>query len=183
MKALVVDDESQVLEDLKFYIKMAAKEIGIFPVIIVLKRCLRPADGIAAVQKEAPDILFLDYSLFDGNGAEIAKWIDANYQRPITVATHTLRSPEEARRLFGGAKCVTHFLGRTPSERSAAIKAVLAELAPHLPDVRTVTCHSCFRLVMAAQVAPEQYQCPKCNIIGKLRHLPGRDGGVTFLEI
>lgn len=108
-RILVVDDHEYVLE--KFHRYCAGYDAEFIAVL-----CNSAIDAIRAIRTYEPDILFLDYSFYDNanneetTGKEVASWIDHSYIKPIMVATHTAREEEEARQLFSGCKCVTHFV-------------------------------------------------------------------------
>jgi len=127
VKILLVDDDAIALRMLEDYIQEALAEIKspLPPIQIIQARCEGETDAIEAISKEQPDILFLDYTLMQGTGAEVAKWVDSEYHKPVKVATHTLRFIDDARALFSGTSCVTHFLGI--SERRKKIEIFLRE--------------------------------------------------------
>lgn len=108
-KILIVDDHKYALEKIQRY--CVGYEAEVFTVL-----CYSAIAAIQAIRENEPDILFLDYSFYDSftyedtNGAEVARWIDRNYIKPIAVASHTARDEKEARRLFEGCRCVTHFV-------------------------------------------------------------------------
>lgn len=109
MKVLIVDDHVYVLEGLKEQVvEYWPSEVSLE---VVAVPCFSGDEAIEAVKSHQPDILFLDYSLGgDKTGKDVALWIDEHYQKPIRVATQTLREEEKARELFAGTRCVTYYL-------------------------------------------------------------------------
>ena len=117
-KILVVDHNQDVLRRVGLVLKVYCERPAT-PIQPVAELCESADEAIEAIERHQPDILFLGYSFNENNtggtGETVAQWIDGNYEstykKPIIVATHILRSEEEAKRLFAAAKCVKHFMG------------------------------------------------------------------------
>jgi CheY-like chemotaxis protein len=106
---LIVDDFKKVLTILRTICESLGLKIAITTVL-----CKSANEAIRAIMENKPDILFLDYQFNndykDRNGADVARWIDEKWNHSISVASHTLREEKEAREIFYGTKCVTHFV-------------------------------------------------------------------------
>jgi two-component system, LytTR family, response regulator len=77
MRALIVDDEIYSREELESMLK----ETGEF---IVLGKCANAVEAIRAINRERPDVLFLDIQMPAINGFELLSMIDENLM-PIVV--------------------------------------------------------------------------------------------------
>lgn len=110
MKILIVDDNEFILKLLeRWVVRLWPAEV---PHEVVGVCCLSADRAIDAVRRHEPDVLFLDYVLGEAHqpetGRDVALWIDQKYEKPICVATHTSHS--DAREIFAGVRCVTHFV-------------------------------------------------------------------------
>ena len=69
IKCFIIDDESHAIDLLKDYIANT-------PDLILLGTSNSPMEGLAAVRKEKPDILFLDIDMPMLNGLELSTLLD-----------------------------------------------------------------------------------------------------------
>ncbi len=111
MEILIIDDLYSRIYSMEWFIQETLKALNCTDYQIWPRRCDTAQEAINAISFIQPGIVFLDYSLTENETCyAVAQWIDQNYP-DIKVATHTVREEEQARRLFAGTKCVTHFLG------------------------------------------------------------------------
>jgi len=80
MKALIVEDEPLAARNLKKLIGQYDEDIEIMPVADTIDQ------GVQALLKSAPDILFLDIELADGSSFEIFKHVDVKCPIIFTTA-------------------------------------------------------------------------------------------------
>lgn len=83
IKAIIIDDERPAVEMLEWLINNYCKEIT------VVSRCLTAEEGISAIEKEKPDMVFLDIDMPGKSGFELLESIDnIDFQVVFTTAHH-----------------------------------------------------------------------------------------------
>jgi two-component system, LytTR family, response regulator len=80
MRALIVDDEIYSREELESMLR----ETGEF---IVLGKCANAVEAIRAINRERPDVLFLDIQMPAINGFELLSMIDENLMPSVVFVT------------------------------------------------------------------------------------------------
>ena len=92
MRALIVDDEIYSREELESMLK----ETGEF---IISGKCANAVEAIRAINRERPDVLFLDIQMPAINGFELLSMIDENLMPSVVFVTaydkYALRAFEE----------------------------------------------------------------------------------------
>ena len=70
IKAIIIDDELNCIDSLTFDLEKYCKEIEI------LEACTNPKDGLLAIKKYKPDLVFLDVQMPWMNGFEMLELLD-----------------------------------------------------------------------------------------------------------
>lgn len=82
MKAILIDNEPAVVQSLRILLEENHPEINI------LAEADSVEDGVAAIQKHKPDIVFLDIELNDGLGFDVLSNVAANFN-VIFITAHS----------------------------------------------------------------------------------------------
>jgi hypothetical protein len=66
--------------------------------------------AVADIKRIRPQIVFLPRYLDNGDGNDVALWIDFNWLEPIKVASYGYNTVEVQRLMYQSRRCVTHFV-------------------------------------------------------------------------
>lgn len=91
MKAIIIDDENRARVSLELLLK------EYFPEIEIVASCENLPDGVKAIRKHQPNIVFLDIQMPEYNGLEINNFLDEHEQNFNLIFTtayqeHTLQA-------------------------------------------------------------------------------------------
>lgn len=78
MKAIIIEDEPLAVDNLTFYLKE-------YPIEIIGAAC-RIRDAIKLINKEKPDVVFLDINLSGESGFDLLDLVDVNFQTIFVTA-------------------------------------------------------------------------------------------------
>ena len=126
MKALVIEDKEEVLEEISVCLKLSWSQVYI---IVTAEG----GKGIDLVEAESPDIVILDLELTDMDGFKVLREIRSFSDVPIVVLTATEVEMDKVKSLEMGAD---NYITRpfSPVDLMARVKAVLRRAT--MPELR-----------------------------------------------
>ncbi|MAE93955.1 MAG: DNA-binding response regulator [Deltaproteobacteria bacterium] len=137
-RILVVDDEPDLLELVRFHLDQAGYEVGV---------CESGQKGLEKIRRSPPDLLILDLMLPDLPGTEICRQIRADdrlAKLPILMLT---AKGEEVDRVVGFELGVDDYVPKPFSPRELVLRvAAILRRARGEPDRSTVLAHGPLRI-------------------------------------